>query len=517
MARRLRGGTSFLTIVALVLGACGAASPSPVPATPTAPAVASPSPALPGSAAPSPVSASAGPTALTWTPTDGSDVQRAELSVPLDYGNPAAGTISLSIARRLADDQAHRLGVLFVNPGGPGAPGVGIAGAFGLATAIPQAVLDRFDVISWDPRGVGESQGLACPEPATITSIESLEPDPTGEQALHDYQTAFDAVAAQCQAAGAAILPYLGEANTARDMDAIRAALGETRVSYLGWSYGTYLGYLYAVLFPGHLRAAVLDGPVDPTLDLIGRDLGQGQGFDRAFGNFLDLCAAASACPFHGGGDPAKAYDALIARLDRTPIAGLGAGQAVYGVLAWLYGRDYGGLATALDRAEAGDGRMLRSAADGFFDGVSMGSYEATVCLDVAHATTTDAIATAVRSARQAAPRFGPVVMVTDQYGCLDWPVSAAPVSATGPPTGLPPILVVAGRWDPATPPEGGQALAKALGTGVVLTRDGLGHTSGSSATTDGCLRDALVSYLVDLRTPPAGTICTDGPAFTWP
>ena len=128
-------------------------------------------------------------------------------------------------------------------------------------------------------------------------------------------------MAAQCQKAGAAILPYLSEANTARDMDAIRAALGEATISYFGWSYGSYLGYLYATLFPSRLRAAALDGPIDPALDLLGRDVSQGRGFDAAFANFLALCAKSKDCAFHGGGDPAAAYDALIAKLPDPPRA----------------------------------------------------------------------------------------------------------------------------------------------------------------------------------------------------
>ncbi|HYL40107.1 MAG TPA: alpha/beta hydrolase [Candidatus Binatus sp.] len=512
----MRSGTfrfvATAAAVVLVAAACG--GPSPTPASTAAPSLQTIGPSPSPTAGPA---SSTGPTALSWSPSG--LAQTAELVVPLAPANPSVGTITLTIARRLAADPAHRFGALFGNPGGPGGSGVGIPGQPTLDRVIPQAILDRFDIVSWDPRGVGQSHGLTCPDTATATAIERLSPDPRTAADIGAYKTSFDALAAQCQATAGDLLPYLAEANTARDMDAIRAALGETTVSYLGWSYGTYLGYLYARLFPSHLRAAVLDGPVNPALDLAGRDASQARGFELAFEHFLATCAAASQCPFHGGDDPAKAYDALIAKLERTPQGNyLNAGQAVLGTLAWLYGRDVPGLATALANTASGDGSMLRQAADSFFTDVSFGAYEAATCLDIPHPTSQSAIAVAAAAARQVSPRFGPSVALSDQYGCLDWPV---PGPSTGPApsplSGLPPILVVAGRWDPATPPWDPPILAKALGSGVVLMRDGLGHTSGESATTDACLRGALVSYLVDGDVPPVGTVCTDGPAFSWP
>lgn len=519
MRSSTRQTTALAVAAALLVAACQA-NPSPAATTSPPASTASLLPVTPSAAPPTGLpSPTGGPTSLTWTKTSG-PAETTQLAVPLDYAHPAAGSITLAISRRLAADPAHRIGVLFVNPGGPGAEGVGIPGSPGLGDVIPQAVLDRFDIVAWDPRGVGQSDGIQCPDPSATQRIESLDPTPTTSADVATYRAAFDAAIAQCEAGAGDILPYLAEANSARDMDAIRTALGEATVSYLGWSYGTYLGYLYATMFPTRLRAAVLDGPVDPTQDLVARDLGQARGFERAFGHFLKLCAATKRCPFHGGGDPGKAFDALIAKLEH-PGAGatLDAGQAVTGTLSWLYGRDFPGLAAALHEAEAGNGQPLREAADSYYAGVSLGSYEGTVCLDVPHATTTAAIATALDQARKVAPRFGPIIMLGDQYGCLDWPDSGPSLTPGGAPaiSGLPPILVVAGTWDPATPPWQAAALAKALGTGVVLTRDGLGHTSGGSATSDPCLRDALVRYLDDLHAPKAGTVCTDGPAFSWP
>ncbi|MEI7743145.1 MAG: alpha/beta hydrolase [Chloroflexota bacterium] len=509
-----RRAPAVILALSLLASGCGSTGPTPGPAAPspsaapTAPPAATSTPLA--TAAPTP-SASAGQAQLKWARFG--RVENTGLKVPLDYGNPSAGMITLSVARLQAGDPAHRIGTLFLNPGGPGASAVGILNWPGPKTSIPQEVFDRFDLVTWDPRGVGLSAALSCPDEATAQMLESLDPDPSTPAALEAYRATHEDMAAQCQKTGAAILPYLSEANTARDMDAIRAALGETTISYLGWSYGTYLGYLYATLFPSHLRAAVLDGPVDPVQDLLGRTVSQGRGFDAAFANFLALCAKTRDCAFHGGGSPAKAYDALIAKLPRSASGtALDAGQAVQGVANWLYGSDFAGLATALASAERGDGSSLQASAAAYYQILPVGAYHATVCLDVSHPATAAAVAAALLTVRSAAPRFGPSGAAADLYGCLPWPVPAQPVAVSEPPAGLPPILVVASTRDPATPPWEAAPMAKALGTGVVLTRDGIGHTSGDSATTNACLRTALVAYFVTLTVPPAGTVCKDPP-----
>jgi len=394
-----------------------------------------------------------------------------------------------------------------------------LAGASG---ALPQVVVDRFDLVSWDPRGVGFSRGVTCPDHATIAKVEALDPSPTTAADIAAYRTAFDQVATQCEAAAGDILPFLSGANTARDMDAIRAAMGEATISYWGWSYGTYIGYLYATLFPTRLRAAVLDGPVDPTLDLAGRDDGQARGFEAAFNRELVLCAGSRACPFYSGGEPAKVYTALMARLESAPItvAGLGTlgpGEAATGVLTSLYGGDPQTTMRALAEAQRGDGETLLSMANAYYAQIQLGSYLATACLDVAREPTTAAIDQVLAHTSAAAPRFAAQVVLTDAYGCLDWPVAAKPVTVGAPPSGLPPILVLAATYDPATPPWDAAPLAQALGSGVVLMRDGLGHTSEGSIRTNTCLGDAASAYLLRLATPKAGTVCKDAPVIFGP
>jgi pimeloyl-ACP methyl ester carboxylesterase len=298
--------------------------------------------------------------------------------------------------------------------------------------------------------------------------------------------------------------------------------MGEATISYWGWSYGTYLGYLYATLFPTRLRAAVLDGPVDPTLDLAGRDDGQARGFEAAFNRELALCAGSKTCPFYNGGDPAKAYAALMARLETAPIpvtglGTLGPGEATTGVITSLYGGDPQTTMRALAEAQRGDGHGLLGMANAYYAQIQLGSYLATACLDVAREPTTAAIDQVLARTSAAAPRFAAQVVLTDAYGCLDWPVAADPVHVGAPPSGLPPILVLAATYDPATPPWGAEPLARALGTGVVVMRDGLGHTSDGSIRTNTCLGDAATSYLLGLVTPKPGLVCKDAPVTFGP
>ncbi|HEY5629183.1 MAG TPA: alpha/beta hydrolase [Candidatus Limnocylindrales bacterium] len=506
---RRRTSTAILAIALGVVG-CGSTVPSPAVSPSATPAPTSaPQPTPAPTATPAPSLTTGG---LSWLSLSGNE--STTVTVPLDYGNPLRGTITLAVVRHRIADPAQRIGTLFLNPGGPGGSGVEmLAGAEGL---LPREITDRFDLVSWDPRGVGFSRGVTCPDQATIGKVEALDPTPTTADAIAAYDTAFEQVAAQCQAASGDLLPFLSEANTARDMDAIRAAMGEATISYWGWSYGTYLGYLYASMFPSRLRAAILDGPLDPALDLQGRDDGQARGFQAAFDHEIALCAAAKSCPFYNGGNPGKAFAELMARLDRQPIpAGsgqLGPGEATTGVLAYLYADDANVLMRALAEAQRGDGSSLLGMANAYFAQVQLGSYLATTCIDVAHLPTPAAIAAAFAKTKAVSPDFAGQVVLTDAYGCLDWPVAADPVKVGPPPSGLPPILVLASSHDPATPPFMAQPLASALGTGIVLTRNGLGHTTGGAMRANPCLSDAATAYLLVLTTPAPGSVCTDPP-----
>jgi pimeloyl-ACP methyl ester carboxylesterase len=494
-----------IAAVAIAVAACGTPAPTPSPSTPPSPSAAPPPPPTP--------SASLTRGDLRWLALG--DSESTTVTVPLDYRDGSAGTIKLAVVRRRSPGPTTRIGTLLLNPGGPGGSGVQLLAL--AESALPPDVVERFDLVSWDPRGVGFSHGVTCPDASLTRQVQGLDPDPTTPAAEADYKAVFDQIAAACEAQSGDILPYLSAANSARDMEAIRAAMGEATISYWGWSYGTYLGYLYATMFPTRLRAMVLDGPVDPTLDLAGRDLGQARGFEAAFDHDLELCAASSACPFYNGGQPGAAYTALLASLATKPlsVAGigtLGPGEAETGVLASLYSGDPWSLMSALAAAQGGDGTVLLAFAGGLFGQSMLGSYLATTCLDVARLPTPAAIDAALAAARTVAPRFAGQVVLSDGYGCLDWPVPADPAPVAAPPTGLPPVLVLAGSYDPATPPWMAEPLARALGSGVVLQRDGLGHTSESSIQLNTCLSDAASAYVLRLEVPAPGTVCQDDP-----
>lgn len=520
MARRR---TSTLLALVFLLGACGSTSTTAAPAS-EATAGASQAPSATAAVQPSAAASSAAPTAsagqatLRWV-TSG-PTQSTGLKVPLDYGNPSAGTITLGIARRPATDQAHRIGSLFLNPGGPGGTAIWMLSWSGLDSMIPKDVLDRFDLVTWDPRGTGASGGITCPDSATSAEILALDPNPASQSAIDAYHAVFKDIAGQCKAAGGSILPYLSEANTVRDMDSIRQALGEAAISYDGWSYGSYLGYLYATMFPTHLRAAVLDGPVDPNFDLVTGDNSQARGFEIALGHFFALCAASKACAFHGGGQPAAAFEALLAKVRRAPLAvegqgTLGPGAVTVGVASYLFSQDAAGLAQALADAEHGDGAGLLTSAKAYYAVEPYGNYLQTICLDVVGPTTAGGVVAAYEAAKLKSPHFAAWSAL--DFGCLDWPVPPQPVKVATPPSGLPPILVVASRWDPATPPSMAEPLATALGTAVILERDGIGHTSGGSVQANACLGNALTAYLTNVATPPPGTVCTDPPVSFQP
>jgi pimeloyl-ACP methyl ester carboxylesterase len=488
----------------LLVAACAPAAPSPSLSP-------SPSPTLTPAATATPGS-SAGTGSISWSGSG--SLQTGFLEVPRDYADPAGGTIRLALARRPALDPSKRIGTMLVNPGGPGGSGIWMV-RYGV-DALPSAVLDAFDIVGWDPRGVGASTNAdSCPDPATARRIEALDPAPQTQAAIDANQAAYAAVATQCAAGDTALLPLLSTDESARDMDAIRVALGEEQISYYGASYGTFLGYHYATLFPNRLRAAVLDGAVDPTMDRTETNAAQGLGFEAALNHFLDLCAASTTCQFHGGADPAASYDALMAKIRQAPVptggaVALGPGQAWFGVLQFLYGNDLGGLAQALADAEAGDGSILLAAGDSYMSpqARTLGVFLAISCLDSPGPTSAEAIVADYRRLLPQAPRFGGFIGL--DFGCLAWPFHHAPLESPVL-SGLPPIVVIGSTGDPATPYANAASLATALGSGVVLTRDGPGHTAIGNGMTD-CISGAVADYLLNLEAPAPGTTCADPP-----
>ena len=459
---------------------------------------------------------SSGGQQLKWTDCGGG-FQCTTVTVPLDYANPNSGTIGIAINRKPATDPAHRIGSVLTDPGGPGASGI----QFLRGEAASMSNLNtRFDLIGLDLRGTGQSAPVRCVDATQMDAFNALDPvldDPQEKQATISADQAF---AAGCEQRSAAILPFVDTVSAAKDMDVIRAALGDQKLTYFGFSYGTFLGLHYAQLFPTHVRAIVLDGPVDPTLSANDLLYAQLVSFESNLQAFMTDCrarkTAASPCAYAQSGDPYTKLLALMQRLDSAPLQvgnrQLTRGLAITGVLFTLYDQSYWPyLDQALTLADRNNGALLLQLADYYNGRNSDGTYsnetEANVavnCLDRTVPTDIGSFDALGPSYASAAPLFGPAFQYSNLL-CAYWPVKAH--STLGPITapGAPPVLVVGGTGDPATPYAWAQAVNQQLSGSVLLTREGNGHTSYNSSA---CAKQLIDAYLIDLSLPAVGTVC---------
>ena len=454
--------------------------------------------------------------ALDWQscPDAGRGIECATLTVPVDYDDPEGSTIDLALMRLPAANQSDRIGALLVNPGGPGVPGTDLVVS---AKAIwPKRIRDRFDIVGWDPRGTGGSAPIDCvadldryfaePDPSPDTSAEN--------QLLVDRAQEFDDA---CEKADGPMLSHISTVETANDLDRVRTALGEETITYMGFSYGSELGATYATLFPTHIRAMVLDGAIDPDLDGIETARAQAIGAERALDSFLADCSAHRTCAFNNRGNAESAFDDLMAKLDAEPLPPpergrpeVGQGVAINAVIQSLYTTQlWPTLADALDRAQHGDGDGLLALSDSYLERDDDGTWSDTLeafiaisCLDDPVPRDISAYASLADEFEKLAPRLGR--SFASGYQCALWPVPPQPgPTATG--AGAPPILVVGTTGDPFTPLEQTKALADALESGVLLVREGEGHTAYGE---DECVDDTIDAYLIDLTVPADGTRC---------
>jgi pimeloyl-ACP methyl ester carboxylesterase len=451
---------------------------------------------------------------IDWKPC--THVECGSLSVPLDYAHPDGSHITLALARLPAAHKA--IGVLFTNPGGPGGSGVDILRA--ADQVFPSEIRDSFDIVSWDPRGVGASAPVRCVD--DLDAFFAVDHDPTTRAAVAQNVAAAKAFVAACRRNSANLLPYVSTVSTVRDLDAIRAAIGVEKINYVGFSYGTLIGALYADVFPSRVRAMVLDGAIDPARSYAETTLDQAKSFDDDLTAFLEHCRSDSNCAFARGGDPAAAYDDLVATITAEPIPGtvdsehrtLGPGELDIGVASALYaGADgYDELATALAQAGRGVGDGMLALADAYTGRTTGGHYSnetaalyAIGCIDGPSPKSVADVEQLAARARRVAPRFGPSTVWLG-LPCTFWPVPAqgkvAPVNAPN----APPIVVVDTTHDPATPYAWGQALAAELQSGRLLTAEGATHTSYGRG--DACVDQAVDRYLLDLTVPARGTRC---------
>jgi pimeloyl-ACP methyl ester carboxylesterase len=451
--------------------------------------------------------------ALDWHDCDNGEC--ATLAVPLDPANPAGEQIDLALARVPAKDPDRRIGSLLVNPGGPGAPGADFAKE--VADRLPPGIRDRFDVVGWDPRGTGRSAPVECGDRLDYLFAVDVAPEDEAERQALD--AAAQRFADACEQGSADLLPHISSIDTVHDMERIRAALGDEKLTYAGFSYGTYLGALYAQQYPDRVRALVLDGAVDPAIPPAEVSLQQAKGFEASLDAFLQDCARRDDCAFHGGDDPAAAFARLRDRVDREGIRKgdgrtLGPSELDLAVAAPLYlgASGYDTLASALAAADDGDPDPLLDLFDSYVMRDSSGRYSpewaaflAISCLD---GPTLAAAALPVLQAEAAreAPVFGASNLGLGAP-CSWWPVP--PVNRVPTPVRAPtapPIVVVGTTGDPATPVAWADGLARELGSGRLVTVEGTAHTS--SLDGNPCLDRILERYLVDDRAPATGARC---------
>ncbi|MBW8798702.1 MAG: alpha/beta fold hydrolase [Streptomyces sp.] len=447
--------------------------------------------------------------------------QCATMKAPLDWSKPKGATIGLALIRaRASGDASKRIGSLIFNFGGPGGSGVTTLPAFGTDYA---ALRTRYDLVSFDPRGVGRSDPVECENDAQLDNYfqQDATPDTRAERTqLINRTRQFNAA---CEKNSRAILPQVRTTDAARDMDLMRQVLGDAKMHYFGISYGTELGGVYAHLFPKNVGRAVFDGVVDPTQDPEQSSLGQAKGFQLALDNFAEECTSKQAeCPI--GDTPQDVKDRiakLLADLDKKPIPGilpreLTQSAATNGIAQSLYSKDFWEYLTeGLEEAYDGDGKILMLLSDSMNGRSENGEYSnitaaniAINCADEKPRYTADYVQQKLPEFRAASPLFGDY-LAWGMVSCTDWAVPGAADHPDVSAPGAAPILVVGNTGDPATPYEGARKMVDALGkgVGVELTYKGQGH--GAYDSKDKCVQGAVNGYLLEGTVPKAGTVCT--------
>ena len=437
-----------------------------------------------------------------------------KVTVPLDYGDPTGETTDVFVVRVRSNHQSQRVGSLLVNPGGPGGSGVNLAA--GLVGVLSDSVLDRFDLVGFDPRGVGLSDPIRCISDQQKDRLAAANPDVRTAVGRAQARTASDAVVKSCVAEYGSALGHFSTEETAHDMDLIRQAVGDDKLNYLGFSYGTRLGAAYAHQFPTKIRAAVLDGAVDPVANELTVDERQAKAFEDAFDQFAADCLKRPACAALG--NPRSAVRALIAAADRAPISAgdrkATGGIVLIGVASALYDQSqWNDLGQALIAARDGDASKIEVLADQYLErDPETGHYSnimdanlAINCNDSTLQITDELVATVASKWISKYPIFGPNAAAS-LYSCHSWPRSEHPLPPASAP-GAPPILVIGTLHDPATPYAATGVLAKALGSGVVLTWNGEGHTAYPKTA---CITSKVDSYLITAK-PPVGDSCPRG------
>lgn len=459
------------------------------------------------------------PRSIVGRGASGMTYECASVAVPRNWVEPTQGeTYEVAMIRIRSSTQRNRIGSLLLNPGGPGASGIETAVflSFGPRLGgLPVEVTDQFDIVGFDPRGVGRSDPIKCVSNADQDASFGAMPDPVSQAQFDEIAELNKRIGAECGRKYGDQLTLFSTEQAAHDMDAIRAAVGDPKMTYLGYSYGTLLGATYAQLFPEKIRALVLDGAVDPKQGFVARAETQAKGFERAFTNFTTWCAAtARSCPI--APDARGVITDAMAKARVSPVKAKDgrdatAGWIFLGLVSSLYTESgWPALAKAIDTLQAGNAEGIFDLADSYARRAPDGSYSnlfdantAVNCADADKVPSAEEVRKLQGEWRTKYPLFGAPLAI-GLLPCTYWPAKRDPYPV-GAATGAPPIVVVGTTGDPATPYENTAQLASMLGTGQVLTWEGEGHTAYPSTP---CITKAVDDYLIGLTVPQAGLRC---------
>ncbi|MFI7350117.1 alpha/beta hydrolase [Streptomyces sp. NPDC049936] len=462
---------------------------------------------------------------LGWRDCGVPGFQCATMKAPLDYAKPAEGDVRLAVARKKATGPGKRLGSLLVNPGGPGGSAIGYLQQYA-GIGYPAKVRAQYDMVAVDPRGVARSEPIECLDGREMDAFTRTDVTPDDQDETDELVDAYKGFAEGCGADAPELLRHVSTVEAARDMDVLRAVLGDDRLTYVGASYGTLLGATYAGLFPDRAGRLVLDGAMDPSLPARRLNLEQTAGFETAFQSFAKDCVRRADCPL---GDknttPAqvgKNLKAFFDDLDAKPIPTgdvdgrkLTESLATTGVIAAMY--DEGAwqqLRKSLTSAtKENDGAGLLLLSDSYYEREADGGYSnlmfanaAVNCLDLPAAfSSPDEVRDALPDFEKASPVFGEG-LAWASLNCTYWPVQASGEPHRIEAAGATPIVVVGTTRDPATPYRWAEALADQLSSGRLLTYEGDGHTAYGRGST--CIDSAIDTYLLRGTAPEDGKRC---------
>ncbi|MDN5854121.1 MAG: alpha/beta hydrolase [Actinomycetia bacterium] len=454
---------------------------------------------------------------VEWSACDAGEC--ATVNVPVDYDKPDDEMTELALARRPAGNPDKRIGTLFINPGGPGGSGIDYLEQFvGQAS---DEMLARYDIVGFDPRGVASSDPVDCLSDEELDAYIAQDPSPETPAEVRELERQTKKMGKGCLADAGALAKNMSTVDVAKDLDVLRGIVGDDKLHFAGASYGTFIGSTYAELFPKRVGRLMLDGAIDPSLSAHEATLAQSEGFNTALKAYVKNCIDnVSTCPLNGSVDAGmKQIGDFLDQVDKKPLDSGDADRplteslAVYGIVLPLYDeRSWPALTQGLSAAFAGDGAMLLRFADLYFARTSAGfetnQPEAQMvvnCLDSPTNVTPADIRDAIPTYEKVSPVFGEV-FAWMEAGCASWPIKPDEKSPKIDGSGADPILVVGTTRDPATPYEQSVALADQLDSGVLLSRDGDGHTAYHRG--NACIDKTIDAYLLEGEVPKDGKRC---------